>query len=90
MIDLAEIGAHVKDAPDFHVPVFIWRHLPEWMQGHKEGLIALPNFGTVELFGQPVELQVTKFMVLEVVAAVLPGVSVPGAGLAVASGICSR
>jgi len=55
---------HVQDARYFEVPKFL---LPEAM----DGKIALPNLGSIEVFGRQHELQITKFMVLEVVAAVL-------------------
>lgn len=70
MIDIAEAGGHVKDATSFHVPGILWDHLPMWIKGAPElqhrGSIPLP---AIDLFGY--HLQVTKFMVLEVVAAVL-------------------
>jgi F-type H+-transporting ATPase subunit a len=68
-MDVSQIGGHVKDAPDFHVPGLLWDHLPEFIQGEHRGLVALPDFGTVELFGWQIKLQLTKFMVLELVAA---------------------
>ena len=75
MMDISEIGGHVKDARYFHVPGFLWDRLPESMQGHAPGYIDLPILDLVntELFGYQVHLQLklTKFMVLEVVAAVL-------------------
>jgi len=58
----AELFGHVKDADSFHVPAVLWRNLPESMQGAHSGHVPLP-----EIFG----FQVTKFMFLEVVAAVL-------------------
>jgi F-type H+-transporting ATPase subunit a len=54
LIDVAEIGAHVSDAPDFHVPEFLGGH------------IHLP---CVHLFGY--DLQITKFMVIELAVALL-------------------
>lgn len=66
MIDIAEVGSHVKDADGFHVPLFVWRWFPESIRGHHEGTIPLPE---IPLFGY--ELQLTKFMVLEAVAAIL-------------------
>ena len=61
MVDLGEIGGHVKDADSFHLPFGVHIHLPQW------------HFGPWEVFGYHVEFQwqLTKFMVLEVVAAVL-------------------
>ncbi|MFH1267326.1 MAG: F0F1 ATP synthase subunit A [Planctomycetota bacterium] len=41
--------------------------MPKCLGGH----IYLPNFGTIDVFGHQVELQLTKFMVLELVAAAL-------------------
>ena len=70
-MDVNQIGEHVKDAPDFHVPALLWDHLPRSLQGEHRGLIPLPDFGSVDLFGWPIKLQLTKFMVLEVVAALL-------------------
>jgi len=70
-MDVNQIGEHIKDAPDFHVPALLWDHLPEFLQGEHRGLIPLPDFGTVDLFGWQIKLQLTKFMVLEVVAALL-------------------
>jgi F-type H+-transporting ATPase subunit a len=58
-IDPAKLAEHVKDAPYFELPEFLG------------GKYYLPNFGTINVFGRPVELQLTKFMVLEVVVAVL-------------------
>ncbi len=70
MIDMAEAGGHVKDSTAFHIPGILWDYLPVWMKGAPEvqhrGSIPLP---AVDLFGY--HLQITKFMVLEVVAAVL-------------------
>jgi F-type H+-transporting ATPase subunit a len=70
-MDVSQIGAHVKDAPDFHVPLLLWNHLPKFMQGEHPGLVPLPDFGSVQLFGWRIELQLTKYMVLELVVAVL-------------------
>jgi len=58
-IDPAKLAEHVKDAPYFE--------LPECLGGKWY----LPSFGTVELFGRRIDLQLTKFMVLELVAAAL-------------------
>lgn len=80
--DQAELFGHVKDADSLHVPLVLWRNLPEAWQGAHPGQVLLPNFGTVDLpawsffgwFDVPawtIELQLTKFMVLELVAAVL-------------------
>ncbi len=81
--DTAELFSHVKDADSFHVPAFLWRQLPESLQGAHPGQIPLPNYGTWEVWssfnvlGQfdvpafQINLQLTKFMVLELVAAVL-------------------
>ncbi len=60
--DTAELFGHVKDADSFHVPALLWRQLPESLQGAHPGQVPLP-----EVLG----LQLTKFMVLELVAAVL-------------------
>ena len=66
--DPAELISHVKDAPEFHVPVMLWQLLPDGLKGpHPHaGTIPLPE---VDLFGYP--LQITKFMVLELLVAVL-------------------
>jgi F-type H+-transporting ATPase subunit a len=71
MIDVSKAGAHVKDAPYFEVPQGLWNCLPDVVRGAHPGQIRLPDFGTIELFGWPVRLQVTKFMVLELAAAIL-------------------
>ena len=55
LIDPAEVGAHVSDADSFH--------LPEFLGGH----IELPK---IHLFGD-FYLQITKFMVIEAVAALI-------------------
>jgi F-type H+-transporting ATPase subunit a len=68
MFDLGEIGGHVKDADSFRLPFGVHVHLPEW------------HFGPWQVFGYPIEFewQLTKYMVLEVVAAVLMiGIFVP-------------
>ncbi len=64
MIDIGEIGGHVSDGDAFHVPRALWDVLPAWMHGDHPhpGSIPLPEIGG---------LQITKFMVLELVAAVL-------------------
>ncbi len=54
-IDINEVGSHVSDANGFH--------LPEFMGGH------LPDFPKFEIFGH--DFQITKFMVLELVVAIL-------------------
>ncbi len=63
MIDIAEVGGHVKDADSFHLPRMLGGHihLPMW------------HFGPWDILGYSVEfeLQLTKFMVLELVAAFL-------------------
>lgn len=66
-LDAAELIAHVKDAPEFHVPVALWQVLPDALKGaHPHpGTIPLPR---IDLFGYP--LQITKLMVLELVVAV--------------------
>jgi F-type H+-transporting ATPase subunit a len=71
MIDVSEAGQHVADSTSFHVPQVLWDYLPVAIRGEHPGSIPLPYFGTVELFGHQVELQLTKFMVLEAVAALL-------------------
>lgn len=62
--DPAKLMSHVKDADAFHVPRVLWEQLPDALKGaHPHpGSIPLP-----EIFG----FQITKFMVLEAVAAVL-------------------
>jgi len=76
--DIAEIGGHVKDGPAFHVPRVLWEQLPDaWKGPHPHaGSIPLPGWdlGPWEVFGYHVpayHFQLTKFMVLEVVAAAL-------------------
>lgn len=76
MIDIAQAGEHVQDADAFHIPVVLWQYLPDVLKGaHPHpGSIPLPklfDFGTVNVLGTPVhlELQLTKFMVLELIAA---------------------
>ena len=70
MIDLEQAGEHVKDTEWFHVPRVMWDYLPEFVKGppaeQHRGTIPLPE---IDLFGYP--LQLTKYMVLEVVAALL-------------------
>jgi F-type H+-transporting ATPase subunit a len=75
MLDIAELASHVKDDVAFHIPQILWYYLPEsWRAGETHpGRIPLPR---VELFGY--QFQLTKFMVLELVAAVVMiGVFVP-------------
>ena len=55
LIDPAEVGAHVSDADSFH--------LPEFLGGH----IELPN---IHICGD-LYLQITKFMVIELAAALI-------------------
>jgi F-type H+-transporting ATPase subunit a len=71
MIDVSKVGEHVKDASYFEVPRAVWQWLPESLRGAHAGQVPLPHFGPVELFGVPVEFQLTKFMALELVAAAL-------------------
>jgi F-type H+-transporting ATPase subunit a len=89
-MDISEIGGHVKDATDFHVPGLLWDCLPSFMQGEHRGLVPLPSFGTVDLFGWQIELQLTKFMVLELVAAGLMLVVFVPLARAVATGRAPR
>ena len=71
----AELFGHVKDADSFHVPLALWRRLPDlppavqerWFPGHvpHEGSIPLPtlfDFGDQSLFGWTfqLKLQLTK------------------------------
>jgi len=65
-MDTAELISHVKDSDAFHVPMFVWRALPEGFRDPHPGSIKLP---VVDLFGY--EFQLTKFMVLELLAALL-------------------
>jgi F-type H+-transporting ATPase subunit a len=75
--NIAEIGGHVQDGTAFHVPQVLWHHLPDAWKGPDPhpGSIPLPcwHVGPWDLLGYPIEFdwQLTKFMVLEVVAAVL-------------------
>ncbi len=61
MLDIRNAGEHVKDAVSFHLPFGLHIDLP------------MIDLGSVQWFGTeiPLRLQVTKFMVLELVAAVL-------------------
>jgi F-type H+-transporting ATPase subunit a len=61
-VDPGELFGHVKDAKSFHLPAALWHCLPEPLRGAHPGEVPLPK-----VFG----LQITKFMVLELVAAVL-------------------
>ena len=69
-MDVAEIGGHVKDAESFHVPGVLWDYLPALLKGAPEiqhrGSIPLPRID-LGVYQFPL----TKFMVLELVAAVL-------------------
>jgi len=76
--DIGEIGGHVKDGTAFHVPRILWEQLPEAWKGPRPhaGSIPLPSWdlGPWDFFGYHVpayHFQLTKFMVLEVVAAAL-------------------
>lgn len=76
--DIAEIGGHVKDGSAFHVPQILWQQLPESWKGADAhaGSIPLPSWdlGPYELWGAKIpqyHFQLTRFMVLELVAAVL-------------------
>jgi len=64
MIDLAQIAEHISDGTSFHIPVVVWEMLPVWLRGAEShpGQIPLPAIGP---------LQLTRFMVLEVVAGLL-------------------
>ena len=68
MLDIAEAGKHVKDAYEFHIPYFLWTWLPDSLKGDHPhpGSIPLPK---IDFWG--LEFQITKFMVLEVVAGLL-------------------
>lgn len=70
MTDPAELIGHVKDAEYFHVPGILWDYLPAFMKGPPEvqhrGSIPLP-----EIDLGVYQFPLTKFMVLELVAAVL-------------------
>jgi F-type H+-transporting ATPase subunit a len=78
MFDIGEIGGHVKDGNAFHVPRILWDHLPDSIKGatpHR-GSIPLPSWdlGPYDLWGLQVpayHFQLTRFMVLEVAAALL-------------------
>ena len=61
IIDVGKCAEHAQDAPYFHLPEFM---VPESLGSH--GHIYLPK---LDLFG--LEFQITKFMVLELVAALL-------------------
>lgn len=71
MIEVGEIAQHVSDGTSFHIPMMLWEILPVWLRGaHSHpGELPLPAIGG---------LQLTRFMVLEVLAAVLMvGIFVP-------------
>ncbi|MCS7304822.1 MAG: F0F1 ATP synthase subunit A [Thermoguttaceae bacterium] len=71
MIDLNQVAHHISDSNSFHIPVVLWQMLPEWFRGADSppGQILLPAIGP---------LQLTRFMVLEVVAGLMMvGVFVP-------------
>lgn len=71
MIDLEQVAEHISDSTSFHIPVLLWELLPVWLRGAEShpGQIPLPAIGP---------LQLTRFMVLEVVAGLLMvGVFVP-------------
>ena len=71
MLDLEQIAHHISDSTSFHIPVVVWEMLPVWLRGAEShpGEIPLPAIGP---------LQLTRFMVLEVVAGLLMvGVFVP-------------
>jgi len=64
-LDPGHLAEHVKDAPYFHVPEFLWP---------PEGKIYLPSWSIdLNLFGWHMhyDFQLTKFMVLELVAGAL-------------------
>lgn len=82
----AELISHVKDAREFHIPSALWDLLPEAVRGHHPGTIPLPTIPLpeisvpqLELFGQKFwgykigggSFEITKFMLLELTAAVL-------------------
>jgi F-type H+-transporting ATPase subunit a len=66
IIDVAKCAEHAQDAEYFHLPEFM---VPKFLGEH--GYIDLPKIGPYDIFGYGVEFQITKFMVLEVVAALL-------------------
>jgi F-type H+-transporting ATPase subunit a len=63
-----ELIRHVQDAPEFHVPVVLWDLLPAAIKGEnpEPGAIPLPK---ADLLGY--ELQITRFMLVEVLVAML-------------------
>ncbi|MCS7238010.1 MAG: F0F1 ATP synthase subunit A [Thermoguttaceae bacterium] len=68
MLNIGELANHVKDDVAFHVPQIVWYWLPEaWRAGETHpGRIPLPR---IEMLG--FSFQLTKFMVLEVVAGLI-------------------
>jgi len=66
IVDVAKCAEHAQDADYFHLPEFM---VPEALGSH--GHIYLPKIGPYDVFGYGFEFQITKFMVLEVVAALL-------------------
>ncbi len=69
MIDLEQVAHHISDSSSFHIPVALWEMLPVWLRGADShpGQIPLPQI-PLPLIGP---LQLTRFMVLEVVAGLL-------------------
>ena len=66
--DFSNLISHVQDTNEFRVPRILWYVLPDVIKGDapEPGVIPLPM---VNLFGS--ELQITRFMVVEVLVAVL-------------------
>jgi F-type H+-transporting ATPase subunit a len=67
-MDPAEAASHVKDATSFHLPFGVHIDLPCL------GMVDIPGWSFLGLFDVPPihwEMQLTKFMVLEAVAAIL-------------------
>jgi F-type H+-transporting ATPase subunit a len=75
-LDSGHLMEHVKDAPYFHVPRFMggeWK-VPQFREA--ESIIELrTGVPLIDDLLEPLDLQLTKFMVLEVIAAVIIAVA---------------
>jgi len=71
-MDIAVAGEHVKDATSFHFPFGYHLELPMLDFGSlRLGAVDLPLVGHIPAVEIPLRLQLTKFMVLELIVAVL-------------------
>ena len=68
---MGQAAHHVTDADVFHIPELLWRYLPEWLQTNINhptphvGTLCIPQFASKDVF------MISRYMVLEVVAALL-------------------